>query len=150
MLICFIIQQSESKTRVRYWKMVCKTSNKTVLNNISCQIKTYKRENYITIRATIIRKVLMSARVTAITYRKNSDGYQPILTLKDLEICKIIKHIEESPFPFVKDFIQYVKSVAKGNYMDACGMIGDVSLNNASFSKVPGLDLYPEGKLNRI
>lgn len=150
-LICIlsvhlISSQSKSKkTRVRLTRLICEASNKTVLQNMSCRIRTYKRETFLTIRATFLRKIT-KAKVTFESYRKNMEGFQRMIHLTDVEACKFIRNIGNTSMPFVQDFIDYVKSTAKGNYMSVCDTIGDVYLINATFDRLPMLNYFPEGE----
>lgn len=133
-----------AKPRFRIMKMICETSNKTVLRNISCRVRTYKRESFYTIRATLIRKI-RNLKVTYSNYRKYIEGYQRLLHLKDIEACKIIKNIENASIPFIQSYFDHLKSNVKGNFLSACNMIGEVSMINGTFANLSALNFYPEG-----
>lgn len=142
--LLLIPSQNECKTRFRMTRMICDTSNETVLQNISCRVQTYKRESFITIRATLLRKS-MDAKVTFSNYRKYTEGYQRLIYLKNIEACKIIRNIENASLPFIQSFIDHIKSNAKGNFMSACNIIGEVYIVNLTFANLPAVNVYPEG-----
>lgn len=156
-LVCTLSVQLNSsqikskKTRVRLTKMICETSNQTVLQNISCRIRTNKKQSLLTISATFLRKV-KNAKLTFESYRKYMEGYQRMIHLKDIEACKFIRNIENTSMPFIQGFIDQIKSTAKGNYMSVCDTIGDIYLINATFDSLPMLNYFPEGeyKLNYL
>lgn len=143
--LLLISRHIQSKTRFRIMQMICETSNKTVLRNISCRVRTFKRESFYTIRATLIRKV-GNLKVTYSNYRKYIEGYQRLLHLKDIEACKIIRNIENASIPFIQSYFDHLKSNVRGNYLSACNMIrGEVSMINGTFANLTAVNFYPEG-----
>lgn len=126
-------------------KVQCDTSNKTMLNNITCMSRSYKRKSFITIQGTIIRK-LPNLKVNFTLQRQNSYGYQKNLNFENLEICKLLRDVSSSPVPFVKDFILYLKSdFGENNILDICDMIGELRCVNASMGGFVAMEMFPAG-----
>lgn len=110
-----------------------------------------KRDTLVNLRGTFIRKAL-NAKVTVSVSRQNSDGFQQILNFEGLEICKYFKSIEDNtlPFiPFIKQYINFLKNSANGNFMELCETIGDVQLINTSLGNTPAVQIYPRGDVDR-
>lgn len=144
----FLLTSSEGESKkihVRLTKMICEASNKTVLQNVSCRIRTNKRQSLLTIRATFLRKV-KNAKVTFSSYRKYVDGFQRIIHVTNIEACNIIRNIENAPLPFIQDFFDQIKSSAKGNYLRVCDTIGEINMINATFDNFPMLNVLPSGE----
>lgn len=140
-----LILFSDSKFRYALRKFTCETSGKTVMKNISCSYRTIKRNNFLTIKGVIVRK-LPNAFLNASNWRLTSDAYQTVVDVKAIPICHILRNFESaSMIPFVKDTIEfYKKSFGNGNFMDGCNLIGELNLFNASFVNYT-LEYYPAG-----
>lgn len=151
LLIALLIVQltvySVSKFNHRITRILCSTSGKTILKNVSCFFRTYKRNGYFTIRATLTRLV-PNGKVSYLNSRKNSDGYQKVLGVKDVGICKILKDAESSNslVPFAKVFINYIKSISNGNFINACNLTGDVYGYNLTMANMSSFELFPAGE----
>lgn len=145
-LLILLFQLTVSKFNHRITKISCSVSGKSVLTNVSCHFKTFKKNGYVSFRGTLVRRI-PNAKVDYCNTRKNSDGYQKILEIKDIEICKILKDVESSSIiPFVKTFIQYVKSVSTGNLLNACNMTGEVYGYNVTMSNMSSYEFFPKGE----
>lgn len=142
------MDDSDGKFRYRIMKVICDSSNKTVFNNVSCPYRTYKGgTSLVSLRGTIFRKST-NPLLTHVSKRQNSDGYQTIMEFKEIEICKLLKNIDNAPIPFIGNFMNYLKNGAftEGNILDyRCGNIGELNFFNLSLLKFSPLDLFPEG-----
>lgn len=126
-------------------KIICETSNKTVLSRLICKFRTIKRVSYLTNIVKSIRK-MSNLKVSYTSRRKNSDGFQKVMEIKDVEICNIITNIKEASLPFVSEFIKYASQMAEGNYMTACdGIVGEFSFINATLANFTALNMFPQG-----
>lgn len=94
---------------------------------------------------------MSNMKVTYTSERKNSDGFQKVVQIKDVEICKIFKDIKSAPIPFVGDFVTYLRTIAKGNYLDCCeGIVGKLAMINGTFANFSALNMYPQGDYKSI
>jgi hypothetical protein len=126
--------------------MFCTTSGKSLLSNLSCYFKTFKRNGYFSFRGTLMRQI-SNAKVSYSNARKNSDGYQKILGLENVEICKILNDVQSSSLvPFAKSFIEYIKSVSSGNFIDACNLTGEIYAYNITMANMSSFELFPAGE----
>lgn len=143
---------SDAKFRYRILKFICETSNKTVLNNVSCTYKTYKGGRCLAnFRATIIRpaKSRLDMLVSLLLHRKNLDGFQKVLDIQNVEVCKLLKSIQQSPIPFVGEIMDYLKTggaFEKGNVLDFCDMVdGEINFFNGSLENFEIIEMFPAG-----
>lgn len=87
--------------------------------------------------------------MTSVLKRQNSDGFRTVLDIKNIEVCKIIKNLENSPIPFVDTFINYLKSgkaFGGGNLMEFCDLKkGDIYFLNGTLDKFGAMEIFPEG-----
>lgn len=125
-LISQFVDNSTSKFYHRITRFICATSNKTVLNNVSCFYRTFKGNGYFSFRGTLMRKVI-NPKIAYTNNRKNSDGWSKVLDIKDIEICKILNDLKSTStiIPYVKSTIEYFKSISNGNFLNSCNMTGE-------------------------
>lgn len=126
LLIC-AFNISNGKFRYRITKFNCATSNKSLYSNVSCYYRTYKTGSHASFRATILRAAdnTESVKLTSILKRQNSDGFRTVLEIKNIEVCKIVKNLENSPIPFVGNFFDFLKSgkaFGSSNVMEFCDL----------------------------
>lgn len=143
LIVLILINFSDTRFRYRVMKLNCESSNKTVLQPI-CTFRSIKRESYLTVRGNSIRK-FPNAKLTYISRRKNSDGYQKVLEVKDIEVCKIVKNLADAPFPFIKDFVNYIKDNAGGNFLNGCNIIGEIFMVNGTMANFSAFEMFPQG-----
>lgn len=146
-IILLVLYVCESKFRFGLRRIFCVvTSNKTVYNNASCRFKTYSFNSYISFRITLKRRI-PNCKVSFTLSRRNSDGYQKIIDLKDVEICKMIRNVEESPLKFVRDVMLYYEHsfAPVGNWLKFCELIGDIYYINGTYANLAAFELYPAG-----
>lgn len=103
------------------------------------------RQNYFTVIAMVIRK-FPEAKVDYILKRENSDGYQNVINTKNIEFCKILKNTKQAPIPFIKTFIDFIKSAATGNFLEFCDTIGEIRFANVSYTNYTLFEMYPAGR----
>lgn len=144
--VSFLFGLSVSKFRWAQRKFECDPSGKTLLTNVTCTYKTFKRESYLTFKGTIIRK-FPYAKMNYVSRRMNSDGYQTVVEIKDIPICEILNNLEsEGMFPFIRDSVKHAKQQFKnGNLLDGCNIVGDINLFNGSFTNFTSLEVFPPG-----
>lgn len=138
---------SVSRFNHRITRVLCSTSGKSILKNISCNFRTFKRNGYFNIRATMTRLV-PNAKASYLNSRKKSDGYQKVLGVKDVEICKILNNAasKNSLVQFAKIFVDYIKSISNGNFINACNMTGDIYGYNLTMANMSSFELFPAGE----
>lgn len=141
----FMFCDTETKFRFLMRKFICESSNKT-LRNVSCKYKLFKRDSYLTFRGTMMRKV-PNLNLSFVIKRKNSDGYQTILDVKDIEICKLTNNVATSNFSYINKFVDYIKTSfsSTGNWLNFCDFVGEIYFTNGTFSKLSLLEMFPEG-----
>lgn len=141
-----LIASTECKFRYILRKISCETSNKTILDNVTCNYRTFNRNSYITFRGTMVRQI-PQVKMDSITRWKNSDGYQPVLVMKAIAICEILKNIESaSVIPYLKNVMNFVKkSFGHGNLLEGCNLFGEIYLYNATFANWTSLEMHPAG-----
>lgn len=142
-MILLLFNFSDTKFRYRMLKINCKVSNKTILGEPICRFRSIKRESYLTIRVQTIRMV-PDAKITYISRRKNSDGYQKVMEIKDIEICKMLRNIAQAPFPVVQDFVNHARKMS-GNFLNGCNIKGEISVVNATLANFSALEFFPQG-----
>lgn len=145
----YVFNASNGKFRYRITKFNCETSNKTLYSNVSCQYKTYKTGSFASFRATILR-FSDNVKLTGVLKRQNSDGFRTVLDIKNIEVCKIIKNLENAPIPFIDTFLNYLKSgkafAGGGNVMEFCDLKkGDIYFLNGTLDRFGALEIFPEG-----
>lgn len=148
LLFVYVFNISNGKFRYRITKFNCATSNKTLYSNVSCQYKTYKTGSLASFRATILR-ISENVQLTCVLKRQNSDGYRTVLNIKNIEICKIIKNLENAPIPFIDTFLNFLKSgkaFGSSNVMEFCDLKkGDIYFLNGTLDKFGTMEIFPEG-----
>lgn len=137
----------ESRLFMRITKINCEISRKTIPEQPTCFIKTYKKQSYITIKLNITRKV-PNLLLSYNTSRKNSDGYTKFLELKDLEFCKIFRSKTLSFDGIVGLIAESVIKLIDGNVFEVCTKKeGEKSVNNLTFTSILSLfQAFPAGE----
>lgn len=144
-LMSNIIDESESKFRYVMRKLDCITSNKTIFNNCTCTFKTYKKQNFLSFRGTMHRRA-PNMKFNTVTSRRNSDGYQPVLSFNNIEFCKMLQGADDTNAPYVSKFINFIiRNKSPASIMNMCNFIGNINLNNLTFSNMSVFEMYPEG-----
>ncbi|KAG5668547.1 hypothetical protein PVAND_016485 [Polypedilum vanderplanki] len=92
----------------------------------------------------LLNQTFEDAMLTVSIFYKtqNDNPFQPITQAKDLEICKIIKGAEASPY--LKLIVDWLNSILNG-YNRLCTAIGQINFNNVTIPKSKFVEAFPEG-----
>lgn len=139
LLVMSLLLTYESKTLIRFTRIICEISRNTIPEQPTCFIKTHKKQSYFTIRFNLTRKT-PNALLNYNSNRKNSDGYTRIVDLKNLEICKMIQSNKFSFTGIISLMFESSIKIIKGNAFEICTKKeGEKSIDNFTLSSLATL-----------
>lgn len=139
--------------RIRLLRVFCEISSKTIPQKPSCNIKTFKGQSYLSVRLNLSRTI-NDGLLNFACHHKKIDGFQKIIGIENVKICKIVSSMKTSSSnfstglnfnPLLVRVFEYIKTKADGNIFEACETVGNIFLNNLTFSGLPMLRIWPQG-----
>ncbi|KAG5668549.1 hypothetical protein PVAND_016487 [Polypedilum vanderplanki] len=128
--IFFILAINGAKFNHKFLQILCNTSKITVINE-KCYIKSYDRRTPMANVEFFIIRHVPDLKVSIKLYHKTSSTgeYRNVLTLERIELCKILKGLNFTPF--LNSLFDYLKSFIDLNLL--CTITGQVNYNNWTY-----------------
>jgi hypothetical protein len=111
--------KTDTKMVTRLTGVVCEISRKTIPEQPTCFIKTYNTQTFLTIRFNITRNT-PRLKLNYSDNFKNSDGYNKVFELNNLEICKMVQSSKSSSLLPFKLVFEYFMENLNGNVLEIC------------------------------
>lgn len=140
-MMLFASIESAAIKRFRIRDIRCETTGKSITVNF-CYIKSYKRTSYYSIGLNVTRKIENGKLTTIIERKLQTDNYDKILNLENIEFCRVVLGKEISLHSAILLSINHLKQF--GNLNDVCGKSSAaVNLLNVTWDTFSLLQTFP-------
>lgn len=136
---------TDSIKRMRYRDVRCETSGKSIVAHF-CYIKSYgKFSSYFSMGFNLTRKIKNGLLTTEIERKTQSERYENVLSMKNIEFCQIVQGKEYLNLAVIKYAIQHLRQF--GNIEDFCRESSAViKMLNVTWDGFATLQTLPKGE----
>lgn len=139
-----LVSISHSAKRLRLRGIRCENSGKYVVHDF-CFIKTYKKRSFYSIGFNLTRKINDIKFNVNFERKGQSEKFESVLRLENLEFCKMIEGSINPLYATVNQAIDYLKQF--GNLVDVCTQSsGVIRFANVTWDNFFFIQALPNGE----